>query len=680
LLHGAIIYKKIPLLYYFRDMEIKNKSLNYDPSHFSEFDIYLFKGGDHYRLYEKLGAHVKKLNGISGTYFAVWAPNAASVSVAGDFNGWSRDLHHMGQRWDGSGIWELFIPGIGQGELYKYHIISRTGSYRADKCDPFGYFCETPPKTASIVYDLEKYNWNDNSWMSSRKEKNSLSAPMVIYELHAGSWKHDASGRGFLNYRQMAPLLCEHIKKLGFTHIEFMPLMEHPFYGSWGYQVTGYFAPTSRYGAPQDLMYLIDFLHNEDIGVILDWVPSHFPDDLHGLYRFDGTFLFEHEDPRKGFHPDWKSMIFNYGRAEVKEFLISSAIFWLDKYHADALRIDGVASMLYLDYSRKQGEWVPNKYGGRENLEATEFLKKLNTAVYSQYPDVQTIAEESTAWPAVTKPVNCGGLGFGMKWNMGWMYDTLLYFSKDPVYRKYHQNELTFSFWYAFQENFVLPLSHDEVVYGKRSLLEKMPGDDWQKFANLRLLLAYMYSFPGKKLLFMGSEFAQRAEWNHDMQLEWHEQDYQYHQNIENLVCDLNRIYINERALSGTDFAPESFEWIDYHDWQQSLMFFLRKLPEEKILVACNFTPTPHYNYKIGVPDGGPWKEILNTDSSAYGGSGHGNFGEVIAQKPGRHGRQFCINITLPPLGIIFFKKALGQENVEQPTEKTVPGKDGAAK
>ena len=643
-------------------MKQDNYIPDYDPDHFGEFDIYLFKSGMHFRLYEKLGAHIKTLKGIDGAYFCLWAPNAAQVSVTGDFNGWNRGSNPMNQRWDGSGIWEIFIPGVQKGSLYKFHIRSKVSRFETDKSDPYAFYCETPPRTASIVWEIDGYAWNDSEWMTQRNVKNCLLAPAAIYEVHLGSWQRNQENGGFLSYRQIAPLLADYVKKMGFTHVEFMPVMEHPFYGSWGYQVTGYFAPTSRYGEPQDFMYLVDFLHQNNIGVILDWVPSHFPDDPHGLYRFDGTFLYEHEDPRKGFHPDWKSMIFNYGRAEIKEFLISSAVFWLDKYHADGLRIDGVASMLYLDYSRKKGEWIPNKYGGRENLEATEFIKQLNTAIYREFPDVQTIAEESTAWPSVTKPVDCGGLGFGMKWNMGWMHDTLEYFSKDSVYRKYHQNEFTFSFWYAFHENFVLALSHDEVVYGKRSLLEKMPGDDWQKFANLRLLFTYMYSFPGKKLIFMGSEFSQRHEWNHEGSLDWHELGYEYHSNISRLVSDLNHIYTNEPAISRNDFSPESFEWIDYHDMQQSAMFFLRKYYDSIFLIACNFTPTPHYNYKVGVPYGGKWIEVLNSDSIQYGGSGHGNFGVVTANKASRHGRKFSISITLPPLGIIYFKKEISQE------------------
>ncbi|MBM3705533.1 MAG: 1,4-alpha-glucan branching protein GlgB, partial [Actinobacteria bacterium] len=519
------------------------------------------------------------------------------------------------------------------------------------------FYCEIPPKTASVVWDPSG-KWEDSEWMKTRYEKNSLKSPVSIYELHIGSWDRVAEeGYRQLTYAELAERLAEYIKKAGFTHVEFMPVMEHPFYGSWGYQVTGYFAPTARYGSPRDLMHLIDMLHKNGIGVILDWVPSHFPNDRHGLAFFDGTELFEHQDPKKGFHPDWKSLIFNYGRNEVREFLISSALFWLDRYHADGLRIDAVASMLYLDYSRKEGQWIPNKYGGRENLEAMEFIRELNKVVYANYPDVQTIAEESTAWPAVTKPVYTGGLGFGMKWNMGWMHDTLQYFTKDPVYRKFHHSELTFTSWYAFFENFVLPLSHDEVVHGKKSLIEKMPGDIWQKFANLRLLFSYMYGFPGKKLLFMGDDIGQWGEWHHDQSVEWNCLENEFSSGLQKLISDLNNLYRNERALYENDFTPESFECIDFEDRQQSALFFLRKTSSTLIIIACNFTPTPRYKYRIGVPAGGIWKEIFNSDAKEYGGSGHGNFGRVKADRISSHGRNFSVLITLPPLGVIFFKK-----------------------
>ncbi|MBM3699544.1 MAG: 1,4-alpha-glucan branching protein GlgB [Actinobacteria bacterium] len=639
-------------------------------NHFSDYDIYLFKNGSHYRLYEKLGAHIYDTVDstgmiIKGVHFSVWAPNAQSVSVAGDFNGWNIDANPMGPRWDESGIWEAFVPGLSKGCTYKFHIKSKISQQQTYRADPFAFFCETPPKTASIIWDTE-YNWTDLPWMEKRHLRNRLDCPFSIYEFHAASWKRVADDfNRSLSYRELAQQLTAYIKDTGFTHVELMPVMEHPFYGSWGYQTTGYFAPTSRLGAPQDFMYLIDCLHNNDIGVILDWVPSHFPNDMHALAMFDGTELYEHKDPKKGFHPDWKSLIFNYGRREVRQFLISSALFWLDKYHADGLRIDAVASMLYLDYSRKEGQWIPNKFGGRENLEAIEFLKELNTAVYKNYGDVQTFAEESTAWPAVTKPVYAGGLGFGIKWNMGWMHDSLQYFQKDPVYRKFHHNELTFTFWYAFFENFILPLSHDEVVYGKKSLLEKMPGDNWQKFANLRLLLAYMYGFPGKKLLFMGNEIGQHEEWHHEASIDWGLLENSENAGVKKLVSDLNIIYRTEKALHANDFMPESFEWLDFGDSSQSTLFFSRRhektTGEEKykstIVVACNFTPSPRYKYRIGVPEPGVWKEILNSDAEIYGGSGHGNFGKVKAAKVPSHSKPYSISITLPPLAVIYLKK-----------------------
>ncbi len=634
----------------------------YDTNHFSEFDIYLFKAGDHFNLYDRLGAHISTLDGNKGTHFSLWAPNAKSVSVIGDFNSWDPMAHPMGVRWDGSGIWEVFIPDIKKGSLYKYHLRSKSSGFESVKSDPFAIYSEVPPKTASVVWDLE-YSWNDGSWMKKRKNINRIDSPFEIYEIHLGSWRRmvEENNRWF-TYREIAGYLIDYIKKMGFTHVELMPVMEHPFYGSWGYQVTGYFAPTSRYGTPQDLMYLIDCLHQNNIGVILDWVPSHFPDDPHGLVRFDGSCLYEHEDPQKGFHPDWKSLIFNYGRNEVKEFLISSALYWLDRYHADGLRIDAVASMLYLDYSRKEGQWIPNKYGGRENLEAINFIRQLNEVVYEKFPDVQTIAEESTSWPSVTRPTYIGGLGFGKKWNMGWMHDTLQYFGKDPIYRQFHQNDLAFTFWYAFSENYILPLSHDEVVHGKKSLLEKMPGDIWQRFANLRLLYGYMYGFPGKKLLFMGDEFGQVREWYHEESIQWSLLEDERHQGIQRLIIDLNHIYRAEKALNSSDFSSELFEWIDFNDNRQSTLFFLRKTSDSEerrnmIIVACNFTPTPRYSYEIGVPMKGVWKELFNSDSEHYGGSGHGNFGKVIAKKKTVHGRPYSISITLPPLAVIFMKK-----------------------
>ncbi len=620
----------------------------------SEYDVYLFMEGRHCNLYEKLGSKLIEVNNEKGCYFAVWAPNAEKVSVIGDFNDWDPNAHVLFKRKDLSGIWEGFIPKLKKGTLYKYRI--EKGNYKIDKADPFAFYHETPPKTASIVWDLE-FKWEDQEWMRKRRLHNSLQSPIAIYEVHLGSWKRNEKNE-WLNYREIGKKLAEYVKEMGFTHVEFLPVMEHPFYGSWGYQITGYFAPTSRYGTPQDFMELINHLHKNDIGVILDWVPSHFPTDAHGLSFFDGTYLYEYEDWRKRYHPDWNSYVFDYGKKEVRSFLISSALFWLDKYHADGLRIDAVASMLYLDYSRKPGEWVPNIYGGKENLEAISFIRDLNEIIYKHYPDVQTIAEESTAWPMVSRPVYLGGLGFGMKWNMGWMHDTLQYFSKDPIYRKYHHNRLTFSIWYAFSENFVLPLSHDEVVHGKASLLNKMPGDEWQKFANLRLLFAYMYAHPGKKLLFMGNEIAQRSEWNHDSSIEWHLLENPYHRGLQRLVRDLNMIYRKEKAMHKYDFDSKGFEWIDFSDWEKSIISFLRKDPdsEEIILVVCNCTPVPRTNYRIGVPKHGFWKEILNTDAKEYEGSGWGNFGGVYSDDIPFHGRNFSINISLPPLACLYFK------------------------
>jgi 1,4-alpha-glucan branching enzyme len=623
-------------------------------------DLYLFNEGTHNRLYEKLGAHARQTSGVDGTNFGVWAPNAERVSVIGDFNHWQPDatpLHAVGD----SGIWEAFVPDVGRGARYKYRIESRYNGFRVDKADPFGFLHEVPPATASIVWDLD-YEWHDGAWMSERGSHNHIGAPMSIYEVHVGSWRRDDGVP--LGYRELAGPLAEYVRDMGFTHIELLPVMEHPFYGSWGYQTTGYFAPTSRFGTPQDFMYLVDTLHQHGIGVILDWVPSHFPGDAHGLHYFDGTHLYEHADPRQGFHPDWKSHIFNYDRNEVRSFLLSSGLFWLDRYHADGLRVDAVASMLYLDYSREQGEWIPNEFGGRENLGAISFLRRINADVYSEFPDTQTIAEESTAWPMVSRPTYIGGLGFGMKWDMGWMHDTLDYMSRDPVHRSYHHGRLTFRGIYAFTENFVLPLSHDEVVHGKRSLIGRMPGDAWQRFANLRLLYGYMFTQPGKKLLFMGADIAQWREWNHDDQLDWHVLGQPHHAGLQGWLRDLNHFYRQEPAASELDFEHTGFEWLDADDAWNSVLSYVRKSrpdpttgePDE-ILVVCNFTPLVRRNYRVGVPDVGFWRELLNSDSEIYGGSGVGNLGGLPSAPVPFHGRPHSLNLTLPPLGILILKR-----------------------
>lgn len=641
---------------------IEGGSRSVDPaeSPLGAVDLHLFNEGTHERLYEKLGSHPLALGGVDGTHFAVWAPDAASVSVIGDFNGWDNKRHPLFPR-ERSGIWEGFLSGIGHGTLYKYHIVSRYHGHKMDKTDPYARFCEVPPRTAGIVWDIS-YDWHDDEWMKGRGRRQTLQSPISVYELHLGSWqrKIEAGGRS-LTYRELAEPLANHVKKLGFTHVEFMPVMEHPFYGSWGYQTTGYFAPSARFGTPQDFMFLIDYLHQQGLGVILDWVPSHFPGDDHGLAFFDGTHLFEHAYKEKGFHPDWKSWIFNYGRHEVVAFLISSAVFWLDKYHADGLRVDAVASMLYLDYSRRAGEWMPNQHGGRENLEAIRFLRQFNESVYRNFPDVQTYAEESTAWPSVSRPTYLGGLGFGMKWDMGWMHDTLKYFEKNPVHRKFHHNELTFRMVYAFTENFVLPLSHDEVTHGKGSLLSKMPGDDdWQKFANLRLLYGYTYSQPGKKLLFMGAEIGQWSEWGHDASLDWHLMEFAPHQGIERWLGDLNRLYAAQPALHELDCDYRGFTWIDCNDSASSILAFTRHGTGGRgpILIVANFTPVPRTSYRIGVSESGPWRELLNSDAEVYGGSGMGNLGVVEAQPEPSHDRPFSLVLTLPPLAVVFFTPA----------------------
>jgi 1,4-alpha-glucan branching enzyme len=623
----------------------------------SDHDLYLFNEGSHVKLYERLGSHPCHMYGTDGANFAVWAPDAQSVSVMGSFNGWNNASHYLSPR-GASGVWEGFVPNVRHGDAYKYHVVSRYHGYQVDKADPFAVHAETPPRTASIVWDLG-YEWHDQEWMASRASRNSLNAPISIYEVHLGSWRRvpEQDNRS-LSYREIAPLLAEYMERMGFTHVEFLPLTEHPFFGSWGYQTTGYFAATSRYGTPQDLMYLIDYLHQHRISVILDWVPSHFPTDDWALGYFDGTHLFEHSDPRKGIHKDWDSFIFNYGRHEVRSFLLSSAMFWLDQYHIDGLRVDAVASMLYLDYSRQEGEWVPNAFGGRENLEAIDFLRRFNAEVYKHHADVQTIAEESTAWPMVSRPNYVGGLGFGMKWDMGWMHDSLRYISKDPIHRKFHHNDLTFRSLYAWHENFVLPLSHDEVVHGKGSLLGKMPGDLWQKFANLRLLYAFMYAQPAKKLLFMGGEFGQWAEWSHDNSLEWHLLQYESHRQLQQWVADLNQAYRAERALHELDCDPAGFEWIDGSDSQQSMLSFMRKSRsgDEIIAAVFNFTPVARHNYRVGVPRGGYWREILNSDAQAYGGADFGNLGGTDAQDMPAHGRAHSLNLIVPPLGAVFFK------------------------
>ncbi|MFH0342919.1 MAG: 1,4-alpha-glucan branching protein GlgB [Chromatiales bacterium] len=623
----------------------------------TDHDIYLLREGTHGRLYEKLGAHSLEAASGGGARFAVWAPNAEEVSAVGEFNDWRPGIHPLALRTDESGIWEGVVPMAAPGQRYKYHVRSRFNNYRVSKADPFAFCCETPPGTASIIEDLA-YLWGDKEWMRARGAKNALDAPLSIYELHLGSWRRvpEEENRS-LSYREMARRLADYVQETGFTHVEFLPPMEHPFYGSWGYQTTGYFAPTARYGSPQDFMYLIDYLHQRGIGVILDWVPSHFPGDEHGLRYFDGTCLYEHADPKRGYHPEWHSYIFNYGRHEVRAFLLSSALFWLDKYHVDGLRVDAVASMLYLDYGRRDGEWVPNKYGGNEDLDAIQFLRMLNEGAYRDHPDTQTTAEESTAWPMVSRPVSVGGLGFGMKWNMGWMHDTLGYFAREAIHRRHHHHDLTFSIWYAFHENFVLPLSHDEVVYGKGALIGKMPGDEWQQFANLRLLYGYMWAHPGKKLLFMGGELGQKWEWNHDASLEWHVLEYPLHAGIKQWVGDLNRCYRAHPALFERDFSQDGFQWVDCNDAEESVISFLRKSVQgEWLLVICNATPVVRDNYRVGVPLGGYWEECMNSDAACYGGGGQGNLGGVEAAPVAAHGRSHSLVLRLPPLAVLYLK------------------------
>jgi len=616
----------------------------------TEHDIYLFKEGTHANLYRKLGC---QLSPEGGAHFAVWAPNARAISVIGDWNGWKPGVDVLHPRWDQSGIWEADVGAVRAGHAYKYSITNVYGQ-REDRADPFAFYTEVAPASASRAWSLD-HEWADAQWMRTRARHNALDAPFAVYEVHLGSWRR-SSGDRLPTYREIAEPLAEYVQWLGFTHVELMPITEHPFYGSWGYQTTGYFAPTSRYGTPQDFMHLIEVLHRNGIGVILDWVPSHFPDDPHGLARFDGTHLYEHADPRLGFHPEWKSAIFNYGRHEVRAFLASSAHFWLEKYHIDGVRVDAVASMLYLDYGRKAGEWIPNAYGGKENLEAITFLKQLNVGIGRDFPDTRTIAEESTAWPQVSRPVHTGGLGFSMKWNMGWMHDTLDYFCRDPIHRRYHHSGLTFSLWYAFSENFILPLSHDEVVYGKRSLIDKMPGDRWQKFANLRLLYGYMWTHPGKKLLFMGGDIGQWREWHHERGLDWeltHETD---HAGVQHWLRDLNRAYRDIPAMHEVDFSPDGFQWVDMNDSDDSVITYLRLAKSgSPVLVVCNFTPIVRRGYRVGVPLPGRWREVLNSDAPFYGGSGVGNLGGVEARPEPRHGRAHSLELTLPPLAFSLF-------------------------
>lgn len=636
--------------------ESRKPSCNNQTVPLAEPDIRPLLNGTEFRAYEKFGAHLTEVLGVAGTRFTLWAPNAERVQLMGDFNGWSKCDGHL-QNIAHSGVWTGFIPGVRQGAHYKYHIISRFHGHATDKADPFAFRQERPPATASVVWDLD-YTWGDQKWMQLRAQHNRPAAPIAIYEVHLGSWMRvPEDGNRWLTYRELAPKLAAYVQEMGFTHVELMPITEHPFYGSWGYQTTGYFAPTSRYGTPQDLMFFIDCLHQHNIGVILDWVPSHFPTDGFALAHFDGTHLFEHADPRKGFHPDWRSAIFNYGRNEVRSFLISSALFWLDKFHVDGLRVDGVASMLYLDYSRKPGGWIPNKHGGRENLEAIDFLRQFNQTVAENYPDVLTIAEESTAWPKVSRPVSEGGLGFNMKWDMGWMHDTLRYLKRDHIHRKYHHNELSFRMVYAFTENYILPLSHDEVVHGKGSLFGRMTGTEWQKYANLRLLYGYMYALPGKKLLFMGGEFAQWPEWSHESSIEWHALTDRNHAGVHKWVKDLNRTYRNEPALHTTDFHPDGFEWVDHNDTKNSTLSFIRKArgSDDLMLAVFNFTPVPRTDYRVGVPRGGFWKEVLNSDAAEYGGSGMGNCGGGKASPIKWHYRPCSLSLTLPPLGALFF-------------------------
>jgi len=668
--------------YQLRIKEGDHERVTYDPYAFrspllTDFDIHLFAEGNHHRIYEKLGAHLTEVDGVKGVYFAVWAPNARNVSVLGDFNWWDGRKHQM--RRIGNGIWELFIPGLGVGTHYKYEIKNQEG-HIYEKSDPYGFYQEVRPKTASIVTDLETYEWQDQDWLEKRRQTDPLTQPISVYEVHLGSWLHASSaepyirpdgteeppvivadlkpGARFLTYRELADKLIPYVKELGFTHIELLPIAEHPFDGSWGYQVTGYYAATSRYGPPQDLMYFIDQCHQNGIGVIVDWVPGHFPKDGHGLALFDGTHLYEHADPRKGEHKEWGTLVFNYSRNEVRNFLVANALFWFDKYHIDGIRVDAVASMLYLDYQRKPGEWVPNQYGGRENIEAADFLRQMNHVIFSYFPGILSIAEESTTWPMVSWPTYVGGLGFNLKWNMGWMHDMLDYFHMDPWFRQFHQNNITFSIMYAFSENFMLAFSHDEVVHGKSAMIGKMPGDEWQKYANLRCLYTYMYTHPGKKTLFMSNEFGQWNEWNVWGDLEWHLLQYEPHQKLKHFVSKLNEFYKSEPALYTQDFSYDGFEWIDCNDNRHSVVSFIRqsKDPEDYVITVCNFTPQPHAHYRVGVPEPGFYRELFNSDSREYGGSNMGNLGGKWADEWSFHGRPYSIDLCLPPLGVLVLK------------------------
>jgi 1,4-alpha-glucan branching enzyme len=624
----------------------------------TDYDLYLFDEETHHRIYEKLGAHPGELDGERGVHFAVWAPNAEQVTVIGEFNNWDPRSHALHVRPE-AGIWEGFLPRLESGALYKYHIHSRYGGYGVDKADPYGFAAEIRPHTASRVCDLASYRWGDAEWMAHRAKNNSLGSPISIYEVHLGSWRRvPEEGNRWLTYREMAVQLADYVHDAGFTHVEFLPVSEHPFDCSWGYETIGYFAPTSRFGNPTDFMFLVDYLHQHGIGVILDWVPAHFPKDEAGLGFFDGTHLYEHADPRQGEQPDWNTLVFNYGRKEVQSFLIGNALFWFDKYHIDGLRVDAVASMLYLDYGRREGQWIPNQYGGKENIDALDFLRRVNEEVYAAYPDAMMIAEESTAWPMVSRPVYLGGIGFGFKWNMGWMHDAVDYMSKDPVYRSYHHNKLTFSLMYAFSENFILPLSHDEVVYGKGSMIGKMPGDEWRKFANLRLLYGFMFGHPGKKLLFMGGEFGQWTEWNHDVSLDWHLLEFPFHDGLRRWVRDLNTLYRGVPSLYEVDFDAAGFEWVDCSDFERSLVSFIRKGkdPNEATLFVCNFTPVPRNNYRVGVPFGGEWREVLNSDAPLYGGSGQGNMGSITAGPLPVHGKPHSLSMPVPPLAVVVFR------------------------